>query len=141
VPGCPFESLHHRVFRVGGVPLGHQVFGGLAHVLAELEAAAEGAVRVQGVVEGRVGAVAHVQRAVQAHAGGVGAQAVDLDGAPGAVEEDDRIAQLLDDQVHRAFVQAGAVRQVAVEFGLLHGVAQLDARAEGVDCDKSVCHF
>ena len=138
--GLLFQNLPHRVIRVGRVPLGHQVIGALAHVLTEFEGAAEGTLCIQAAVERHIGAVAHVQRAVQADAGGVGAQPVDLDGAPGAVEEDDRIAQFLDDQVHRAFVQPGAVRQVAGQFRLLHGIAQLDARAEGVDCDKSVCH-
>ena len=46
--------------------------------------------------------------ALQVNARSVGAQALDLDRPPEAVEEDDRVAQFFDHQFDAAFVQAGA---------------------------------
>ena len=126
---------------MGAVPQRDQVGRSLADVFAIADGAAEGVGGIQATLQVGVEAVLHVEGALQVNARGVGAQPLDLDRPPGAVEEDDRVAQFLDDQLDAAFVQAGAVSQVTGQFDFLDCVATLDAGTISSNCGKTVCYI
>ena len=115
------------------VPLGHQVVGALANVLTVEDGAREGAWNVDAVIQGRVGAEGDREGAVKVDAGGEGPQAVHLDGAARAVEFDDVVTQFHGGLVDGPFHQPSGARQGADQFGLLDGIALLDAGTVGVD--------
>ena len=126
---------------MGAVPQRDQVGRSLADVFAIADGAAEGVAGIQPTLQVGIGAVLHVEGALQVNARSVGAQALDLDRPPEAVEEEDRVAQFFDHQLDAAFVQAGAVSQVAGQLDFLDGVAQLDAWTIGCNCGKTVCYI
>jgi hypothetical protein len=126
---------------MGTVPQRDQIVSPLADVFAIADGPAEGVAGIQATLQVGIGAVLHVEGALQVNARSVGAQALDLDGPPGAIEEDDGIAQFLDDQLDAAFVQAGAVSQVAGQLDFLDGVAQFDAGTVGCNRRKTVCYI
>lgn len=131
----------HRVFGMIGVPQRHKFIGGLADIFAMDDRAGKDVAGVQAVLDGPVETVLDAERAVQVNAGQVGAQPCELDAAPGGVEEDDRVAQLADDQGDHAAVQVGAVSNVADKLVVLNGVAQVNAWTIGANCRNSSCHF
>ena len=127
-----YANLH------GLPPLLIQVGCSLTDVFAIADGPAERVAGIQSTLQVGIGAVLHVEGALQVNARSVGAQALDLDRPPEAVEEEDRVAQFFDDQLDAAFVQAGAVSQVAGQLDFLDGVAQLDAGTVGCNCEKTV---
>ena len=137
--GLVFRERHH-VFGVLLVPLGDQFIAGLADVFTVEDRAGEYAGDVQTVAEGGVGAVLQVERAIETDVGRIGSQPLDFDGAPGAVEFDDLVAQFLDDQVHDALGEVGGAGHSAEQFGFLRGVALFDARTIVTDCFDLASH-
>ena len=87
MPGC----LCDRVFGVLLVPQRHQLTRRLADVFAGLDVAGKCAARIQAVGQVGIGAVLNVEAAVQLDVGRPGAQALDLDGAPGQVLGDNQV--------------------------------------------------
>jgi len=88
------------------VPLGNEVITGFADEFAVDDRAAEGIGHVEGVTNGRVGAVLNIEAAFEPDGGSPRAQAFHLDGATGPAIFDDLIAQFLDPVSERAFGNA-----------------------------------
>ena len=57
---------------------------------------------VQAIGQEGIGAILHVERAVQTDVGRPGAETFHLDRSSGAIEEDDRVAELFDAEVNRS---------------------------------------
>jgi hypothetical protein len=89
-----------------------QVVGALADDFAVASDATARIACIQSTVKVGIGAVLHIEDALKVNTRSVGAQALDLARPPSAVEEDDGVAQFIDDQIDAAFVQPGAIGQV-----------------------------
>ena len=96
VPGRSILRENHLVFRIFFVPQVHQFIGALADVLAVDDRAREHAREVEPVGEGGIRPVLDFEPAIQADGGSPDAEPVHFDGASGAAELDDLVADFLD---------------------------------------------
>jgi len=121
-------QLLHRVVGMGTVPQRDQIGRSLADVFTVADGAAEGVAGIQSTLQIGIEAVLHVEGTLQVNTRSVGAQPLDLDRPPEAVEEEDRVARFFDHQFDAALIQAGAVSQVT---GKLAGLLVLPPRVLG----------
>jgi len=126
---------------MGLVPHRDQVVSGLAYFFAIADGPTEGIAGIQPTLQVGIGAVLHVEGALQVNARSVGTQALDLDRPPEAVEEDDHVVQFFDHQLDAAFVHAGAVGQVTGQLDFLDGITQFDAGTRSSNCGKTICYI
>ena len=127
--------------RVGLVPQGDQLVPALADVLAVEDLAGEDTREIEPVGKAGIRPVVDRERAVQPDSGSPNTQPLHLDGAPGAAVFQDLVSQFLDGHVDRTLYQTGRTGSGAKPFGLLHGVALLDAGSEGIDYLDSRGHI
>jgi len=109
------------------IPFGDEFIAGLADVLAVDDRPAEDARDVQPVPDGGIGTILNIEGAIECDGGRPGAEPFHFDGASGAAEDEDLIAQFLDTVIERAFDNARGARSRADQFGFLNGIALLNA--------------
>lgn len=113
----------------------------LADVLAVRDLASEQALSVQSVLDGCAQAVRYIESAVELDIWQVSAQPVQLQSTPAPREKDDCVSQLSQHQIDLTFIQPGAVRQIAHQFGFLDRLTGLDLGAINPDSSDFLDHI